>query len=966
VRPRPAISDQGAATHVDSDAVAHSDAGAGAHGAWLSYKLVGREAECARLRRLLNAAREERGGALVLVGEPGIGKSALCAWALRQAHDMRVLMARGVEAEVDLPFAGLTQLCTGQIDQIDALPEPQAAALKAALAVGTAPRSHRLAIGAALLSLLSLVAERDAVLVVIDDMQWLDAASAEALLFAARRLRGERLALLLAGRLGTQLDAGSLDRITLGGLGIDSARALLAAAYGEVAGPVAARLTATTGGNPLALLEVPRVLTAAQLAGREAINEPLRAGPALERALLGRLQGLPASARQAVLVAAASAGERLQPVIDALREYELTTSALDSVERAGVLTIVGERFSFRHPLLRSAVYHGAAPSDRRAAHAALARVSHGEARAWHLAEATVGEDETVARELERAGTNACRRGAPVAAAAALERAARLTPNVAQRACRLTEAARAGYAAGRPDGAMALLDEALGSTEDPLQRADVQHLRGRILVLRGHADVAYRLLADEAERVSAIDPARAATMLAEACLDCIGSANIRQALATAERACRVAEHADPGAQAFARSMLASSLILSGHGRRARAILEDSLPALHAIDPLTEAGELVTNAGHCFAWLERYDVAADLLDRVIDLARRASAPAALPWPLAIRAELDLRRGHWTAAAARGDEALSLAEEFDQHPVIGFVLECRARLDAATGDESSCRRHGARALRLVEEHRTEPGRVYVHATLGLLELGLGNARAAVGLFETVGRLAAQHGLREPNVVQWQADHVEACLRAGRNSEAETALAAFVLAAEETGGRWARGTSARCRGMLAASGDAKAAFAESIAQLSGLPAPFELARTHLCLGERLRRDGRRTEAREALRRAMDDFEALGAAPWLRRAKEELRATGETPRRRDPSIRDRLTPHELRVAMVVASGATNREAAAALFLSPKTIEFHLAHIFRKLGVRTRTELAVVAARRGWLDGTWAGVVREPAPESAR
>jgi len=949
---RRSTSDQYGETSVHSAGSVRAAGAAGAHAERSSsLELIGRETECERLGRLLSAARDEQGASLLLTGEPGIGKSALCAWTVREARDMRILAARGVEAEADLPFAGLTELCAGQLERLDALPVSQAAALKGALALHTAPRGHRLAIGAALLSLLSLLAEQAAVFVVIDDVQWIDTASIEAIVFAARRLRGERIAALLAGRVGTPLDAAALDRLTLTGLSVNASRALLATAHGEVAPPVAQRLAATTGGNPLALLEVPRLLTASQLAGRGAIDEPLPVGPAVERALLGRVWSLPASSQKAVLLAAASGSERLQPVIDALNMSELSSSALDSAERAGVLTIVGERFSFRHPLLRSAVYHGAAASDRRAAHATLARVSHGDARTWHLAEATIGEDEAVARELERAGMDARRRGAPVAAAAALERAARLTPEPRRRVFRLTEAARDGYVAGRPDRALELLDEAVANTEDPAQRADIQHLRGRILVLRGSSDVAYRLLVYEAERVAAIDPTRAATMLAEACLDCIGSADIRKALATADSACHIAEHADPGARTFARSMLASVLVLSGRRDTALEILERLLPALRMADPLTEAGELVTYPAHSFAWLERYDVAADLLDRMIDFARRASAPATLPWPLTCRAELDLRLGRWAPAAARSDEARSLAEEFGQHPALAFALDCRARLDAMTGDESSCRRHSARALQLADEHQTEPFRAYIHATLGLLELGLGHPEAAVDRFEIVRGLAAGHGLAEPSVIQWQADHVEACLRAGRRSEAETALAAFRDAAEACGGRWARGTSARCRVMLVDRADRDAAFAEAIEQLSALPAPFELARTQLCRGERLRRDGHRTEAREALRKAIDGFNALGALPWLRRAQAELGATGETPRRRsDHAAHDQLTAHELRVAIAVASGATNREAAASLFLSRKTIEFHLAHVFRKLGVRTRTELALLAARRGWLD----------------
>jgi DNA-binding CsgD family transcriptional regulator len=916
--------------------------------------LVGREAECGQIEGLLAAARAQRSGALVLSGEPGIGKSALCAWAVAQAAGMRVLSVRGVESEVDLPFAGLSELCAGELDRLGLLPDPQARALEGALTRRDAPPGDRFAIGAAVLSLLAVAGDGASVLVIVDDAQWLDASSADALLFAARRLRSEGVVMLVATRPGTIFDAdgSGVPSQRLSGLRPSAARALLDAVHGALPADVSRLLADRTEGNPLALLEMPLVLSEAQLAGEQPIEEPLPVGPTLVRALLRRLSGLPAPARRGLLVAAASGGERVQPVVDALGTVGLDRDVLDSAEQAGVLAIVGEGFEFRHPLLRSAIYHGAPGPARRAAHAALARATSGGTRAWHLAQATVGEDEAVAATLERVGREARRRGAPAAAASALERAARLSGPGKARVRRLTEAARDAHIAGRPTGALRLLDDALAGSPDALQRADIQHVRGRILVLQGQMDVAYRLLVDEADRVRDIDPERTATMLAEACMDCFLSAEIGKAIAAARDADRVAARAGPAVQAFAGVMLASALILSGERAETSALLDRFLPLLRLADPLTEAGQLVSAAAQCYFWLDRYDVASQLLARLTASAREASAPAALLLPLCCRAELDLRVGHWDVAAAQFQEAAHLGDEMAQSVFAAYAPECLARLAAAVGDEERCREHAAHATSLIDKHNNELGRLYVHSALGLLELGLGRTEAAIRYLEQARDLAERHGLAEPNVVHWQADLIEAYVRAGQPDRAHDALAAFQRQAERTGGRWALGTAARCRGLLADESEQDACFAAAIDHLQAVTAHFEGARTHLCHGERLRRAGRRTDARQALRRAIDGFDRLGATPWATRAQVELRATGATPRRRrDDADRDQLTAHELQVARIVAGGASNREAAAALFLSPKTIEFHLAHIYRKLGVRTRTELAGVAARRGWLEG---------------
>lgn len=926
----------------------------GADGRPAEELLLGRDDECTLVAELLAGARRQRSAVLVLSGEPGIGKSALCAWAAAQAGDMRVLRINGVESEVDVPFAGLSELCAGEAQRIRQLPEPQARALEGALARRDAPPGDRFAIGAAILSLLAAVAEQESVLVIVDDAQWVDAASADALLFAARRLRSEGVALLVATRPGTRFDSerSGLPRIALRGLDASAARALVAAAHGDLPARVVQRLAERTGGNPLALLEVPLVLSTAQLAGSQPIDEPLPLGPTLGRALLHRLSGLPPDARRAVLVAAASGAERLQTVVDALDALNVDRSVLDAAEQAGVLAIAGERFEFRHPLLRSAVYHGAAGPARREAHAALARVTSDEARAWHLAHATVGEDEAVAATLERAGLDARRRGGPAAAAAALERAARLSRPGEARVRRLTEAARDAHIAGRPAGALRLLDDALAGSHDAVQRADIQHVRGRILTLQGQTDVAYRLLVDEAQPIRQLDPDRAATMLADACVARLLSADVRRAVAAARDACAVAARAGPAVEAFAGVMLASALVLSGDRAEAAALLDGFLPLLRHADPLTEAGELVTLAAQCYFWLERHDVACELLDRLTTSARRGSAPAALLWPLCCRAELDLRTGRWAIAAAHFEEAISLGEEMAQSVFAAYAPECLARLAAAAGDEPRCRAHAAEAIRLIDQHRNELGRLYVHSALGLLELGLGRMEPAIRQLELARALAEERCFAEPNVVHWQADLIEAYVRAGDPAAARAALATLERQARRTGGRWALGTAARCRGLLADNEDYDVCFATALEHLDAVTATFEVARTHLCHGERLRRAGKRTAARRALGLSLETFDRLGAEPWSARARLELRATGATlRRRRDDSDADQLTSHELQVAVIVAGGASNREAAAALFLSPKTIEFHLASIYRKLGVRSRTELAAVAARRGWLDG---------------
>ncbi|HET6551129.1 MAG TPA: AAA family ATPase, partial [Solirubrobacter sp.] len=665
--------------------------------------LIGRDAERDRIAMLLDTARAQRSGALVVCGEPGIGKTALCAWAVGHALGMRVLTMQGIESEAALAYAGLSELFAGELERIAGLPEPQAIALDGALARRHALGLDRFAIGAAVLSLLTLVAHEQPVLVVVDDAQWVDASSAEALLFAARRLRDEGVASLVASRPEGVFggpDTG-LPRLTLGGLDPVASEGLLESAHGQLPPQVAARVVEHSEGNPLALLEGPLLLSDEQLAGEQPIAEPLPIGSRLTSALLTRFSGLPATTRSALLLASASDVERLEPLIDALAEAGLTLDAFDPAELAGVLELGPERFRFRHPLLRAAIYHHASPAERRSAHAILARVADGEAAAWHRARAAVGRDEATAAMLEHAGFEARRRGASAAAAAALERAAQLSGGAAARARRLTEAARDAHIGGQSRRALGMLDEALSDADGPVARADVQHLRGRIMVSQGRTRAAFELLTAEAERVRAVDPGRSAAMLTEACFECALSADVARALAMARGAYALASHSGDELQAFAGVMLAGTLTLSGEGLEASLLLDRFMPLLTVLDPISEAGNLVAVGAEVLLWLERHDAAGALLERIIAAARAASAPAPLLWPLSSRADLNLRLGRWPVAIAEAQEAASLGHEMARSVYAAYALECLAQVAAAQGDEQACREHAASAMELAEDH-------------------------------------------------------------------------------------------------------------------------------------------------------------------------------------------------------------------------------------------------------------------------
>ncbi|MBD0329555.1 MAG: AAA family ATPase [Thermoleophilia bacterium] len=913
--------------------------------------IVGREAECARIDRLLDEARAARSAALLVRGEPGIGKTALCEYAEERADGMAVLRARGVVAESELAFAGLADLLKPVLDRLDAIPEPQAAAIAGALALGPPAAGDRFTVCAATLSLLATVAEHEPVLVVVDDAHWLDRSSSEALLFAARRLEAESVALLAAVRAGEapMLEQAGLPELEVGGLSVEAVRALVGAAAGTAPDDeVAERLQRATGGNPLALREIAAVLTADELRGARPLREELPFGTELERAFARRIAELPADVRRALVVVAAADGGPVDATLAALAQLGLGEQALVEAESAGVLAVRGEQLAFAHPLLRAAAYHGAAELERRTAHRALAGAAGGrvpaERRALHLAAATPSPDEGVADALEESARRARARGGAAEAGRGFMEAARLSVDGERRARRLLEAANDFRVVGQLDEAFAALEEALASTSDERLRAEIQHVRGRAEMWRGAGGAGYELLVREAAAVAGLDPERAAVMLTDAAMLALAGAETEPALRAAREACRIAPAGGGPVELLCRAALGTVQVVRGEASGAEALgpLLDSLDRAESDLP---RHQLVLYAGWALVWAEDYERARSVLGGLAERGRAESAPGHLPLVLAALSDLDFRCGRWASAYAGAAESVRLASETRQLGALPHALASLARVEAAQGREHECRAHAAKALELGRELGAGSVVLTARSALGLLELGLGRAEAAVGDLEEVARAYETRGIGDPGAVQWAPELVEAYVRLGRREEAADALGQLERRADATGRVWARAAALRCRGLLVEDeGDAEAAFAAALALHDELPAPFERARTELALGERLRRARRRADARQWLRSALAAFERLGAVSWLDRARTELHASGESLRRQTDTPLHELTPQELQVALLVAQGATNREAGAALFLSPKTIEAHLGRVYRKLNVRSRTELAHIVA----------------------
>jgi DNA-binding CsgD family transcriptional regulator len=905
--------------------------------------LVGRGHERRVVDELLGRARGGRSGALVVRGEAGIGKTALLEYAVERAEGMTMVRALGVESEAELQFSGLLELLRPLLDHLDQIPLQQAEALRSALGLGEPEAHDRFTIGAASLSLLAAAAESNPLLVLVDDAQWLDCATKDALLFSTRRLVADSAAILFAVREGEGrgFDPPGIERLELGGLGSDEAVRLLAGGERDVTPDVVDRLWEATRGNPLALLEAQSLLTGEQLAGREPLPEPVPTGATLERAFARRAETLPPDSQHALVVAAVSLSTELEAVATALATLGIERVALEEVEDAGLISIADGRIAFRHPLVRSAVFHGSPPSERRVAHRALAEAMRDrgdpERWAWHLAWAALGEDEEAAAALELAARQASARSSFAAAAAAMERAASLTGDEKGRLPRLYAAADAALHAGRPDDAVALLAAPLESGAEPCLKAEALRLQGRIEYLAGRPRAASDLLLEASTLLEDVDRPLAVKICIEACNARLGVGDAAGMLAAAERAHTIAaETHDEAVSRLVAQTLGWVLCYVGRSPEGTPLLERSAASPEHLGVQLEPLSLV-RIGVALEWLERSREAFRYAGRDVDRARANGAVGLLPYLLFQQAWHANRAGLLSEGYAAASEALGLAREMDLWLPRVQALLVLASITSKRGAERECRAYADELEGPLDEAGLHGYRVWLRQSLGLLELGLGRLDEAAYELEAAGRGLEELGIHSRVIVP-RSELVEVYARAGRVDEAAEPLADVGKSLECQSPVGLAGV-ARGRGLLASDDEFEGWFEQAFAEHDRSDDRWALARTRLAFGERLRRAARRVESREQLRLALEAFEEMGADAWAERARAELRASGEKLRRRQAWEGEELTPQELQIALHVARGMTNREVGAALFLSHKTIEFHLGRIYRKLNMRSRSEL---------------------------
>jgi DNA-binding CsgD family transcriptional regulator len=908
--------------------------------------LLGRGTERAVIDALLVGASRGVSGALLLTGDAGAGKTALLEYAADTTAGMTVVRARGIEAESSLPFAALADVLRPMIAQIDRLPPVQSASLSAALAIGPPLPGDRFTTYVAALNVVALFAETQPVLIIVDDLHWIDPESAEAFFFAARRLHAERVAMLFAARNRADLpvDPAALPTLDLGGLDRDASLLLLSRSTPAIATSVAQAIWRASGGNPLALTEIPGLLSDRQLRGHDPLPDPLPVGSKLVTAYQSRLDGLPPPTRTALLLAAASDDGDLGPISAAARTAGVDPrSALGAAEDAGLIDIDGT-LSFRHPLIRSAVYEAATRDARRNAHRRLAEALPKEAaarRAWHRAEASLGPDEDVASELEAVASEQRVRRAYAAAFHAFSRAAELSPQTAHRVRRLSEAAASALFAGRGAAAVAQYDRALALVADPIAHADLVLRRGQIAMWLWNPMAVHRAIVAEADQIAQVDPRKAALLLIHATGPCYMAAEILEGKRTAQRALDMARTAaDQITIAAAEVTLAEVLLLHGEDAQTAAMLRQYLPQLAAADPDIVNSVATIYGPYSQICAEDFGPALNTLQAEITRHRSAGALSLLPYPLAVLSELDFRTGRWLSGYANAAESVRLALETGADNTRTYSLICLARFEATTGRDDECRTHLDEAWELAERFETGSIFTYVLTIRGLLALGREQWAVARESLEQVQHMCQRQEMREPGLLRFHADLVEACVRIGDQRRAEQVLAELEEQAKVTGRRWARIAALRSRGMLAEGSAVESYLKEAVALAREARDPFELARTELSFGEGLRRMRRRGDARQHFRSALEIFLELGAAPWIRRTKQELAATGERFQRETPTAGATLTPQELQVSLAVARGFTNKEVAAHLFLSQKTIETHLGNAYGKLGLRSRSELA--------------------------
>ena len=891
--------------------------------------------------------RAGEGRALVVRGEPGVGKTVLLDYLARRASGCRVERAAGVQSEMELAFAALHQLCAPMLDHAESLPVPQRGALRTAFGLSAGPVPDRFLVGLAVLGLLSETAGERPLICMVDDQQWLDHASAQALGFAARRLAADPVGLVFAARVPGE-DVAGLPELVVEGLAEDDARELLESALTGLTGPLDAqvrdRIIADTHGNPLALLELPRGLTPAQLTGGFGVSSAMPLDGRIEESFARQLEALPAQTQRLVQLAAADPTGDPVLVWRAAGRLAIGPGAAGPAAVAG-LAEFGARVRFRHPLVRSAAYRSASVQTRQELHGALAEATDPAAdpdrRAWHRAQAAPGPDEEVAAELEHSAGRAQRRGGLAAAAAFLEQSARLTLDPARRAHRALAAAQAKHQAGALDAALGLLAMAQAGPLDELQRARSDLLRAQIAFASRHGRDAPPLLLSAAKQLEALDAGLARETYLEAFAAALFVGRLSPAVGDVAKAARTAP--PPPGPARAPDLLLDGLaLLITEGYAA------GTPALMRALLAFRSQDIPAQAGLSWLWLAGLAAMAVwddetwhiLVSRHVKLARDAGALSELPLAIRWRILLHTHAGELAQGAALIAEAQAVAD------ATGTQLGPHGDLGVA-----AFRGHEAEATELIQAamdgmtSRGEGRGVTSQYAAAVLYNGLGRYDQALAAAE----LACEYD--DVGVLGWSlAELVEAAVRSSQPARASDALQRLSETTRASGTDWAAGTEARSRALLSAGQTAENCYREAIERLGRTRMRPAVARAHLLYGEWLRRENRRRDARAELRTAHGLFTTMGIDAFADRARRELLATGDTVRKRTVEKVSELTAQEAHIAQLAADGHTNVEIGAQLFLSTRTVEWHLSKVYTKLGVGSRQELRRALASPGQAD----------------
>ncbi|NUW44869.1 AAA family ATPase [Nonomuraea rhodomycinica] len=893
--------------------------------------LYGRAAEQAQVDRLLANARSGRSGVLVVRGQPGIGKTALLGHLTERAAGVRVLHGVGVESEAELPYAALHLLLRSELHRIDVLPEAQAAALRGALGLGAAAPENRFLVGLAVLSLLAEVAGDGALLCLVDEAQWFDRASIDALVFVARRLDAEGIALVFAGR--EEFHPQGLPELWLDGVDRDAAVTLLAESARDLAPKVRDRVLDEAGGNPLALIELPSTLTSEQQAGQLNPFTTIPVANRVQQAFQQQIRALPDRAQALLAVLAADDTGDLGIVLRAAESFSAGLADLEAAEQAKLVTVNGAAVAFRHPLIRAAAYQNMPLTSRLAVRRALAEVlvggEHADRRAWHLAAATTTPDEDVARELELAAERARTRSGFAAMAAAYERAAELTPDTAKRSVRLAAAAVAASDAGQPARAGSLADRTSEEIQDPLALAHLIQVRAHREFEQGSQAAAGELIITGAERVARLDAERAAYLIVEAvrCGWYAGDPDL------AEQAARLLRALPRIGSPLVSGALGLAALVNGDLKNAVALMQELVLAPD-LSELQVPGMLFM-AQMC-APIGRYGQAEAAAARVEAECRAHGMDGWLTTAVETRLQAQMLLGGYREAATKLEEIIPVIGDLGQRNGAVALTALLALACGELGDEQGCRTAAAAVFEQAGVRGLRTAEAVAVAGLGRLELALGRPKASLKILERISAANA------PVSVFFAPDRIEAAVKAGEPERAREPLAYYLNWAAGVGVSSADAVALRCRALVENDEDL---YEEAARAHEQGEQPHEQARTRLLYGEWLRRSRKRAAARAQLRAALETFDRLGMMLWAERARAELRATGDVPaapRQADDPL-SVLTAQERQVVRLAAAGASNRDIAAQLYLSPRTVGYHLYKAFPKLGISSRAELAAIA-----------------------